>query len=100
MAADLKAVTDALRTDARMWDRQSTELNRMHHEVEGLRLTRSEAGVFQVLFSAYEDAVTEISEKCEEGRERMDEIASALIKSANAYDNHEAETTQSIEGTY
>lgn len=98
--ADIKTVTDALRVDARMWDRQSAEMGRIRNAAEGLRVTRLEAGVFQVVFSAYEDAVSQISDRCAEGRDRMDEIASALIKSANAYDNREADTTKSIEGTY
>lgn len=100
MSADIRAVTDALRTDARMWDKQSAEMGRIHSEVESLRMTRIEAGVFQVVLSAYDEAINQISDRCTEGRDRMEEIASALIKNANAYDNREVDTTQSIEGTY
>ncbi|MET8956719.1 type VII secretion target [Streptomyces sp. NPDC004129] len=96
----LKVVTDALRTDARMWDRESERMGNIHRTVEGLRLSRIQAGVFQVLFSAYEDAIDQISARCAEGQHRMDEVATALIKNANAYDSREADVKQSIDGAY
>ncbi|SCK25796.1 Excreted virulence factor EspC, type VII ESX diderm [Streptomyces sp. WMMB 714] len=100
MAPTLKTVTDALRSEARMWDRQAETMKGVHNTIEGLRLTRLEAGMFQVLFSAYEKAVDELSARCNEGSERMGEIADALVKNATAYDNREADTTASIEGAY
>ncbi|MFE6742866.1 type VII secretion target [Streptomyces tubercidicus] len=97
---DIKVVTDVLRSEARMWDEQSDALGKLHHAVEGLRVSRLEAGIYQVVFSAYETAVNEISDRCKEGRECTQEIADALIKSATAYDNQEEETTAHVEGTY
>lgn len=100
MAPTLKTVTDALRNDARMWDRQAETMKTLNATIEGLRLTRLEAGIFQVLFSAYDDAVTKFADRCNEGHQRMGEIADALVKNATAYDNREADTTASIEGAY
>jgi hypothetical protein len=100
MAPTLKTVTDALRSEARMWDRQAEAMNCVHNTIEGLRLTRLEAGIFQVLFSAYENATNQLSARSNEAGQRMGEIADALVKNATAYDNREAETTASIEGAY
>lgn len=97
---DLRTVTDALRAESRMWDRQSETLGKIHHAVEGMRINRVEAGIFQIFFSAYEDAVDQISARCSEGQRRMDEIASALVKNANAYDNNEEDVKKSVEGSY
>jgi hypothetical protein len=97
---EVKVVTDALRKESRMWDEHSGTLGALHQAAEGLRMTRIEAGLFQVLFGAYEDALNQVSDRCKEGETEMDKIASALIKNANAYDSREAETTESIEGTY
>ncbi|MEW9519395.1 hypothetical protein [Streptomyces tubercidicus] len=97
---DIKAVTDVLRSEARMWDEQSDALGKLHQAVEGLRLTRLEAGIFQWVFPAYETAVNEISDRCKEGQQRTQEIANALIKNATAYDNQEEETKAHVEGTY
>jgi hypothetical protein len=97
---DIQAVTDVLRSEARMWDEQSEALGKLHNAVEGLRISRLEAGIFQVVFGAYEVAVHEISDRCKEGQKRTREIADALIKNAAAYDNQEEETQAHVEGTY
>ncbi|MFG2895233.1 hypothetical protein [Streptomyces sp. NPDC048248] len=97
---DIKTVTHVLRSEARMWDEQSDALGKLHHDVEGLRISRLEAGIFQIVFAAYETAVNEISDRCKEGQQRTQEIADALIKNATAYDNQEEDTTAHIEGTY
>lgn len=97
---DVKTVTDALRAESRMWDEQSDALSRLSHTVEGLRISRLEAGMFQIVFSAYEQAIDQISQRCEEGNKRTQEIASALIRNAKSYDENEEETTQHVENAY
>ncbi|MDT3398185.1 hypothetical protein RKE29_16305 [Streptomyces sp. B1866] len=96
----LKVITDAIRTDARMWDQQSVTLGEIHTAVEGFRINRLEAGLFQVFHSAYMSAVDQISARVGEGRDRMREVADALVKNAKAYDDHEVETKKSVEGAY
>ncbi|MBZ4323525.1 hypothetical protein [Streptomyces huiliensis] len=97
---DLKVITDGIRTDARMWDAQSTLLGGIHNTVEGLRMTRLEAGLFQVLLSAYTDAVNQISSRTSEGRDRTKEVADTLVVNARAYEDHEVDTTKSVEKAY
>ncbi|MFH8573771.1 hypothetical protein [Streptomyces sp. NPDC017993] len=97
---DIQTVTHVLRSEARMWDEQSDALGNLHNSVEVLRIGRLEAGIFQFVFSAYETAVDEISDRCKEGQQRTQEIADALIKNATAYDNQEEDTKAHVEGTY
>ncbi|WP_406095910.1 hypothetical protein [Streptomyces sp. NBC_01013] len=98
--ADLKHITDALRTEAGMWDKQSASMGEVGHAADGMRLTRLQAGLFQLVVSNYNEAIDQISSRCLEGQSRMSEVADALIKNANAYDNHEADTTKSVEDAY
>ncbi|MFG2598969.1 hypothetical protein ACPXCP_22695 [Streptomyces sp. DT20] len=98
--ADLKHITDALRTEAGMWDKQSASMGEVARAADGMRLTRLEAGLFQLVVTNYNGAIDHISARCSEGESRMAEVADALIKNANAYDNHEAETTKSVEDAY
>ncbi|GAA2918382.1 hypothetical protein GCM10020221_13350 [Streptomyces thioluteus] len=98
--ADLKVITDGIRNDARMWDAQSTTLGGIHGTVEGLRMTRLEAGLFQILVSAYTDAVNQVSARTAEGRDRAKEVADALAVNAKAYDNHEVDTTKNVSRAY
>ncbi|MBC2875977.1 MULTISPECIES: hypothetical protein [Streptomyces] len=97
---DLKVITDGIRTDAGMWDKQSATLGGIHNTVEGLRMTRLEAGLFQILVSAYMDAVDQISSRTSEGRDRTKAVADALAVNARAYDDHEVDTTKSVEKAY
>lgn len=97
---DIDVVTGRLRAEAHMWEKQAQSLSSVHHTVEGLRLTRIEAGLFQVIFNAYKGAINEVSQRTREGQARMDDIAEALRKNARAYDEGEDEVTHSIDGAY
>ncbi|MBT2385236.1 hypothetical protein [Streptomyces sp. ISL-11] len=98
--ADLKVITDGLRTDAGMWDKQSSAMGEIGRKVDGMRISRLEAGLFQVIYSAYESAINQVSARCGEGEKRMAEVADALVKNAKAYDNHEADTKKHVAGAY
>ncbi|MER5357770.1 hypothetical protein [Streptomyces sp. NPDC002785] len=98
--ADLKHITDALRTEAGMWDEQSVSLGEVARTTDGMRLTGLEGGIFFLVVPHYNEAIDHVSARCFEGESRMAEVADALIKNANAYDNHEAETTKSVEDAY
>lgn len=100
MAPKLKTITDDIRADARMWDHQSAKLGNIHDTLEGFRTNRIEAGVFQVLYSAYMDAIDQLSARAAEGKLRTKEVADELVQNAKAYDNHEVETKKSVEGAY
>ncbi|MEU8569282.1 hypothetical protein AB0C51_13135 [Streptomyces pathocidini] len=97
---DVDVVTHALRAEARTWDEQCDRMGSIFRTVDALRLNRVEAGLFQIVFSAYENAIHQISGRCREGQQCMADIADALIKNASAYDNGEADVTHTIEGAY
>lgn len=96
----LKVITDGIRTDVTMWDEQSRKMGEVHASIEGMRITRLQAGLFQVLFSAYTDAIDQMSARTGEGRDRMREVADALVRNAKAYDDREVATKLSVEGAY
>ncbi|CAM5680091.1 hypothetical protein ACFV27_43240 [Streptomyces antimycoticus] len=100
MAPKLKVITDGIRSDAGMWDEQSGKLGGIHDTLEGFRINRIEAGLFQVLYSAYMDAIDQLSARTAEGKTRTKEVADALLKNAKAYDNHEVDTKKSVEDAY
>lgn len=97
---DTDVITHALRAEALVWDAQSDKMGAIHRTVEGLRLSRVEAGLFQIIFSAYEAAIHQISGRCGEGRQCMSAVADALVKNANAYDSGEEEVTKTVQGAY
>lgn len=99
--SELEVVTDAIRSESKMWDRLGGQMGSIHNHVETLRIgNRVKAGVFQVIFSAYEDAINQISDRCQEGEKRMSGIADTLVKNANAYDSNEEDVKDSVDGAY
>ncbi|MEU4898630.1 hypothetical protein AB0B12_40165 [Streptomyces sp. NPDC044780] len=96
----LKVITDAIRADAKMWDEQGRAIGTVGTNISGLKRDRLQVGMYQMFFGAYMDAIDHLSGRCSEGEKRMTEIADALVKNAKAYDDHEVETTKSVEDAY
>src|SRR5215475_4326048 len=53
----VKVATDALRTEAGVWDQQSGQMDAIATKVDGLRFNRLEAGVFQLVVGPYGELV-------------------------------------------
>ncbi|EWC59747.1 hypothetical protein UO65_4986 [Actinokineospora spheciospongiae] len=98
--ASIRVATDALRAEGAVWSAQAGVLDTLAGKAEGLRLTRIEAGLFQVVFSAYEEAVTTVTDRAREGSRRMDEIAATLIQVANTYDQEEQANEHGLRNVY
>ena len=84
----------ALRRDVSVWDQQSTHLRQIADQVDGLRMDRLEAGIFQVFVSAYHDAVTQVTGRAGEGSAAMDAVAATLSDVADAYQRNENANTR------
>ncbi|MCX4787380.1 hypothetical protein OG369_14660 [Streptomyces sp. NBC_01221] len=97
---DLKVITDGLRSDAVMWDEQSGAMKAVHNAVEGTRMNHLQAGVFQLIVSAYESVIDQISARSTEGEVQMATVATALYKNAKAYDDHEVDTKKHVDHAY
>ncbi|WP_314173887.1 hypothetical protein [Streptomyces winkii] len=96
----VKAEADSIRREARTWDKSAEALKEVEQRVELLRMTRTEAGVFQILFTAYDKAVTQVSDRCREGGAEMGKIADALFKTATAYEENEGRVSEELTGIY
>lgn len=96
----LTVATNALRTDASVWDAQSTAIGDVVPKVQDLRLSRIEAGVFQVMVRPYDDVAEELTNRCGEGKARMIEIADTLHTVADTYDAEEAKNMHALRNLY
>ena len=85
----VKVATDALRTEAGVWDQQSAQMGTVATTVDGLRFKRIQAGVFQLIVGPYGDVVEQIHGRCQEAVPRMKEIADTLRQVANTYEAEE-----------
>lgn len=99
-AQEIKTATSALRTEAGVWDGQSAELAKIGPAVEALRMTRIEAGLFQVIVDAYEEVCTQVIGRANEGTTATAAIADTLVAVADTYDQEESENVHRLKNIY
>lgn len=83
---EVKVATDALRTEANIWDEQSDIMDQLGTKVGAMELGRLEAGLFQIMVGPYNDVVAAVEARCKEGTAAMKEIGVTLRTVASTYD--------------
>ncbi len=94
----VRVATDALRSEAKVWDAQAATAARIARTAEALRLDRVEAGLFQLVFSAYAQAAGTVVARAEEGSQRLAAVADTLVRVANTYQDAERANTRDFRG--
>ena len=89
-AEEVRVATDALRTEAGVWDDQSEQMSQIASKVQGMQLGRIEAGVFQLIVDPYNDVVTQVNSRSTEAVEAMTNIGNTLRQVATTYDEEDA----------
>ncbi len=97
---EVKVATDALRTEAGEWDRQSAALAAVAAKVAGMELGRVEAGLFQLIVSPYNQVVDAVQARCREGATAMTEVATTLRRVADTYDAEDRANEHRIRNVY
>jgi phage tail tube protein FII len=92
----VQVATDALRTEATVWDQQSRQMGTIAGKADGLRFNRVQAGVFQLVVGPYVQLVDQVRGRCEEGAQRMTEIGNALRQTAATYEKEELDGTHRL----
>ncbi|MFI2666694.1 hypothetical protein [Micromonospora carbonacea] len=92
--------TNTLRTEAGEWEGQSTTIGGIGSKVAGMELGRVEAGLFQLIVSPYNDVVQQVSQRCDEGKKSMAEVAQTLRKVADTYDEEDRNNAHKIHKLY
>lgn len=98
--AEIAVAVESLRTEARVWDRQGESIGALAPRADQLRLTRLEAGIFQLVVSPYEAVVDQVTARCREGEQRMREIASTLVHVAQTYEDEDQRSEHRFRGLY
>jgi hypothetical protein len=97
---EIEVATGTLRREARIWEEQAEKMAEIVPRIEALRLDRIEAGLFQVVFDTYGQAVDQIIARSREGRECMTDIGSTLRRVADTYDREEDANVHRTEHIY
>lgn len=93
---EMRVASGALEKESARWDREAPQLDTLAASLRGLALTRVEAGLFQVMFGAYEACRSSVEARAREGGREFRAMASTLSQLATAYHDLDAERAESI----
>src|SRR5215469_5836332 len=99
-AGELKFIASSLQQTAGIWDHEAAAAQSAAARVGGMSLSRLEAGVFQIIVGPYDEVVTQVSARFEEGSRNMRGIASALELAAQRLGRGEQASLTAIHRTY
>ena len=100
MARSLQATVEKLREESALWESQSDPLSGTASSVDSLTITGIDAGIFAGIMNAYNNHCTTISSLVRQGAGEAQEAADSIDRSATAYENNEAESTEIISNTF
>lgn len=100
MALSLQATVEHLRRESVRWESQSDPLSGTASSVDSLMITGIDAGIFAGIMNTYNNHCTTISSLVRQGAEEAQEAADSIDRSATAYENNEAESTEIIANTF
>ena len=99
MALSLQATVEKLREESALWESQSDPLSGTASSVDSLTITGIDAGIAGIM-NAYNKHCTTISSLVRQGAGEAQEAADSIDRSATAYENNEAESTEIISNTF
>jgi uncharacterized protein YukE len=99
-SGQVTVATQALRTEADLWDEQGHELQALLSKVNDLTFGRLEAGVFQAIVGPYNDVVHQVADRTREGVHTMGDISTTLRQVADVYDAEDAAGEHRLRGLY
>ena len=94
MALSLQATVEHLRRESVRWESQSVPLSGTASSVDSLTITGIDAGIFAGIMN------TDNNHCVRQGAEEAQEAADSIDRSATAYENNEAESTEIIANTF
>ncbi|MCX4746690.1 hypothetical protein OG455_14375 [Kitasatospora sp. NBC_01287] len=92
-----QVTTNTLRQEAGTWDQQSEQLGKVSSSVGSMATDRFQAGVFQLLVSAYGEVLQAVQGRSQEGQQNLKGVADGLRKVADTYDHQEKTTTAAVQ---
>lgn len=82
---EMKAASGALITEAGKWEEEAPNLTSIQSTVQGITMTRIEAGLFQILFDSYEACRSNIEARAGEGATEFTKMGETLREISKDY---------------
>ena len=88
-AAEVKVATGALEREAQKWDDNAPALTNINVTMAGMSLTRLEAGLFQIVYDAYEKVRAGLQDRAREGASEFAEVGRTLRQVGKTYQDED-----------
>lgn len=93
---EMRLAAGALEKEARKWDAEAPTLSTISNTLSDLELTRTEAGLFQIMFSAYEACRSQVEDRAREGNTEFTTMADTLNEISKAFTDLDASRAESV----
>lgn len=93
---DMRIASGALEKESAKWSEEAPRLAAIASSLDRLTMTRIEAGLFQVMFGAYESCRATVEARAREGTREFRAMSSTLSQLATAYHDLDAERAETI----
>ncbi|PVG84787.1 hypothetical protein DDE18_04125 [Nocardioides gansuensis] len=92
----MRIAANALSKEAEQWDNEAPKLTVIEQTLAGMTLTRVEAGIFQIMFGAYEACRAQVEDRAREGATEFTKMADTLRDIEKAYRDTDAQRADEI----
>lgn len=96
----LTASIGKMRSAATAWHTASQHLNNAQENIEDLKMTRIQMGIFQIPYAAYMDTTSFIQRVSKEGATQTAQVGDTLKACADKYEEEENHNAHQIAGQY
>lgn len=75
---EMKIASGALKRESAKWAQEQPNLTKIANTLASLQFTRTEAGLFQIMFSAYESCRSVVEDRAREGAAEFGRMSDTL----------------------
>lgn len=93
---EMRIASGALEKEAHKWDAEAPNLTSIASTLSSIELSRVEAGVFQIMFGAYEACRAQVEDRAREGASEFTTMADTLVELSKAYRDVDAERADAV----
>ena len=93
---EMRIASGALESEARKWDGEAPKLASIASTLAAMELSRTRAGLFQIMFGAYEECRSTVEQRAREGAAEFTTMADTLVELSKAYRDLDEERADTI----
>ncbi|MEO5853574.1 MAG: hypothetical protein ABIQ15_13780 [Nocardioides sp.] len=82
---ELRVAGNALNKESRLWSEEAPQLDWIETTLASMSLSRTEAGIFQIMYTAYEDCRSVVEGRAREGAAEFRLMGEVLLDISKAY---------------